>query len=244
MKVFLINLKTQKNRLDFMTEQLNKYNIEFERIDAVVGKDLTDEEIRLTNSRFLQWCYGGRVLKRGEIGCALSHMKIWQRIVDENILHACILEDDVTVLPEITKTLSMIDETDDQNECCAYQISMNEKEGGTIAVNPGVYDIKDAQHTCGYILNPKSAKFLIKCNCPIVTVCDDWAQWANLGLMLYKIVPRAVAHWNRQTLGSMNDCEQRVKTSGVFWKIKRCIGKPISLIYWRFCRSKIRQAFD
>jgi GR25 family glycosyltransferase involved in LPS biosynthesis len=35
-------------------------------------------------------------MTRGEVGCFFSHRRIWQRVVDEQILHALVMEDDAT----------------------------------------------------------------------------------------------------------------------------------------------------
>jgi len=45
-------------------------------------------------------------LTRGELGCFLSHRAIWQRIVDANLPHALIMEDDCLLYP----TLEFLDQ--------------------------------------------------------------------------------------------------------------------------------------
>lgn len=52
--------------------------------------------------------YFGRDLQPGEIGCLLSHRKIYKKIVDEDIETALILEDDVVFEREIREILKLL----------------------------------------------------------------------------------------------------------------------------------------
>ena len=45
-------------------------------------------------------------MTKGEIGCALSHLKIYQKTVDEDIPYALILEDDTLFDTEFPKYLN------------------------------------------------------------------------------------------------------------------------------------------
>ena len=50
------------------------------------------------------------VLKRGEIGCFLSHRAVWERMVEEKIPEAIIFEDDCLVTPAILRSGMHMDE--------------------------------------------------------------------------------------------------------------------------------------
>lgn len=105
LKTFLINLERRPDRLMFVKQQLENLNIAFERVNAVDGNCLTDEQKAFFNQkRFALECK--RKAVNGEIGCALSHQTVWQRMVDENIPYALILEDDVQLKPELVSLLA------------------------------------------------------------------------------------------------------------------------------------------
>lgn len=87
--VFLINLDRQPGRLRFMQAQLSALGIAPVRIPAVNGRDPA-ERARSAAASYAQ-------LTPGEIGCFESHRRCWQRMVDEDIPVACILEDDMLV---------------------------------------------------------------------------------------------------------------------------------------------------
>jgi glycosyl transferase, family 25 len=105
LKTFLINLDRRPDRLTFVKQQLENLDIAFERVNAIDGSCLTDEQKAFLNQqRFALECK--RKVVNGEIGCALSHQAVWQRMVAENIPYALILEDDVQLKPELASLLA------------------------------------------------------------------------------------------------------------------------------------------
>ena len=94
--IWVINLKRDVARRDFMVEQLERLVLAYELIEAVDGSTLTEEDMSITSPELSeQRIY--RQLTRGEIGCALSHIRLWERIVREDIPEALIFEDDVLI---------------------------------------------------------------------------------------------------------------------------------------------------
>ncbi|MDF7676943.1 glycosyltransferase family 25 protein [Neisseriaceae bacterium ESL0693] len=105
LKTFLINLDRRIDRFEFVKQQLDKLDIGFERISAIDGQFCSAEQIQIFNqNKFLLQCK--RQVVRGEMGCALSHRSVWQRIVDEQIPYALILEDDIDIDPRLKSVLS------------------------------------------------------------------------------------------------------------------------------------------
>lgn len=85
-KVYVINLDRDTERLQNMTEQLKKLNIEFTRFPAVLGAQVKTSH-HLTDI-CLKYCTDG--IK----GCALSHKTIWEDMLANNYKHVLVLEDD------------------------------------------------------------------------------------------------------------------------------------------------------
>ncbi|WP_341875476.1 glycosyltransferase family 25 protein [Enterobacter hormaechei] len=102
MRTFIVNLKHSLERRAKMECQLSELNIAYEFIEAVDGRKMTETELRNvtreTNYAFLP----------GEVGCALSHQKIYKRIIDENIDAALILEDDVVLNSDLREILNSV----------------------------------------------------------------------------------------------------------------------------------------
>ncbi|MFC6489647.1 glycosyltransferase family 25 protein [Nitratireductor sp. GCM10026969] len=89
MKLFLINLDRQPERLRRMTSLFEELGLSFTRVAAVDGARLSGAEIE-------RW-RGARALRAGETACFLSHRECWRRIIDEGLSQAAIFEDDLHV---------------------------------------------------------------------------------------------------------------------------------------------------
>lgn len=99
--VFVINLPKDKNRREFVEKQLSSAGLKYEFVDGVYGDD---ERVTVVYDEELAKKEQGKPLTRGEKGCAFSHRSLYERIVNENISCALILEDDV-ILPENFKNI-------------------------------------------------------------------------------------------------------------------------------------------
>lgn len=109
-RVFVINLARRRERMSKFGENFH-LPIKYEIIDAVDGLQLNPEQ--LYNNGVLG-IDGLQSIERtktglpkenhydiatvGAIGCTLSHYKIWDKIVKENIKYALIFEDDAWVI--------------------------------------------------------------------------------------------------------------------------------------------------
>ena len=92
----IINLKRRDDRKTRMIAELSKHTIPesvYEFIDAVDGRIL-EPTIEIKNM-FMHLNTGYR---RGVIGCALSHLNLWKRLVDDTCHeYYLIMEDDITL---------------------------------------------------------------------------------------------------------------------------------------------------
>ncbi len=99
---FVINLNKDTERMSFMAQQLDQIGIKYRRHAAVLGKEYkyTKEEY----DEVLSIKTNGYTMLPGEIGCALSHAQVLQKIIEESIPYTLVLEDDV-LLPENFKAI-------------------------------------------------------------------------------------------------------------------------------------------
>ena len=96
-KVFVINLARSPQRLEAISAQLQKFGINFERIEAVDGNTYSAEQIEAVSPQALVNKSYYRDLGKGEVGCSLSHKRAWQKVIDDELDFAFILEDDITL---------------------------------------------------------------------------------------------------------------------------------------------------
>jgi len=109
-KVFIINLERSKDRWLEISDHLDKYDIKYERIEAVEGKNIYNLSDHFDLEKFK--LFNNHDLVAGEAGCALSHISIWNKIVSENLNHAVVLEDDVVVTKKFITFINEFKNTD------------------------------------------------------------------------------------------------------------------------------------
>lgn len=93
--IFIINLQKDINKKEHMQKHCEKNHLTPIFTEAIYGNDLNEGGISKVYSKDLALKYIGRELTKGEIGTALSHLRIYQEMIDQNIQAALILEDDV-----------------------------------------------------------------------------------------------------------------------------------------------------
>jgi GR25 family glycosyltransferase involved in LPS biosynthesis len=113
-KIFYINLDRRQDRRNHIQNLLKLHSFEdiAERIKAVDGSKLNLDKIPSTiitaNGIKDAKNKKSRVfvpLTKGAIGCAMSHMIAWQKIIDENLSSALIVEDDIRIHEPIKRKL-------------------------------------------------------------------------------------------------------------------------------------------
>jgi glycosyl transferase family 25 len=93
MNVFVINLDRSLDRRAHITAELRKTGLDYEIITAVDGRDLNLHDSTIIDSSLM----AKNSFPAGTAGCALSHLRTYQKIIADGLDEALILEDDVTL---------------------------------------------------------------------------------------------------------------------------------------------------
>jgi glycosyl transferase, family 25 len=104
--IYVINMAKDVARMHSMTSQLEAQGLRFERVEAVVGRELTAEMRKAVYSDFWFRIFHGRSATNNELGCTLSHRKIWQIMLDRGEEAAVIFEDDALIGADFGSHLS------------------------------------------------------------------------------------------------------------------------------------------
>jgi glycosyl transferase family 25 len=92
--IWVISLERATQRREFVRQRFEAAGIDFELIDGVDGDELAPSDIaRYSRRRALFEI--ARPMTRGDLGCSLSHLYLYERIVHDDIPMAVIMEDDV-----------------------------------------------------------------------------------------------------------------------------------------------------
>ena len=115
MKIFIINLKRRDDKLVRIKDRISKIELdkyyEIEIFNAIDGIEINKEYLIQNNYKIsLDWNDNlhRRPMKWGEIGCAISHYQVWNKIIEQNLESAIILEDDVIFKSDFINNLKEI----------------------------------------------------------------------------------------------------------------------------------------
>lgn len=113
-KIFIINLDRSVERYQHAVAQLAAWpDLPVERLSAADGSRMSEEELNQYYSLTLNQQHYHKLLKPGEKGCYISHIRCWQQIVAQQLDFALILEDDFVVqcdLPALVNEISQLKE--------------------------------------------------------------------------------------------------------------------------------------
>ena len=235
MKVFVINLDKNPERLAWIQEQLDSMGIKFERFPAVLGSALSSAEYRQATSPFRSLMAYGATLEKGEVGCALSHMAVYRRIVAEGLPFALILEDDCTFSCDFHRVVCDVETFVDASKrqvvlLSAHGISDEEKksDNGIIPLTTG---------TCAdaYVITNAAARTILMVNHhPVVVPCDMWGRFRKrFGVELYRATPCTVWQDSRFVTENKKNHKPYRGYPRLVWKSFRALGLIVDLvIHW------------
>ena len=168
MKNFIITLRNNQlseTIADECIEQARKFNLFFEKFDAVNGFHADDSKKRLNVTP-------SRKMRPGALGCALSHITLWKSCLEDDEAYF-ILEHDGFVIENIPldilekfNDILKLDICNPYSECYEQELDnsqrrsleiLNIPEDSNMISNAGQY----SRGTYGYIIKPHAAKKLL-----------------------------------------------------------------------------------
>ena len=190
MKVFVISLKRAIERRTFMVKQLEELELDYEIVDAVDYQQLSPDEFKsLTDEEAVKndpW------LTKGAIACALSHVKVFKKIVADKVDIALVLEDDAVLPKDIKYVLKLARENIKQDEIIAlsyYNRNDRPLELSTQGqVNLGKnlqllapVDLHELASAMAYVIPSEVAEKLQTMIVPVATQLDYWSDYLVKG---------------------------------------------------------------
>ncbi len=128
LKSFVITLARAKNRRSQVQRLVENISGECEVLEGVDGRELSQEEMDSVYVRRLHLPSYPAQLRPGEIGCFLSHRKVWQRILDDQVPYAFVLEDDADLrMPEFADSLQFAIDSASDGDYVQFQVRNLEK---------------------------------------------------------------------------------------------------------------------
>ena len=229
MKVYLINLDANKDRLLAADSQLSRMGVMYRRISAIYGKALPNDEKETAVNHFRLWFSLGRQLRDGELGCAMSHYSVYHKLIEENCPCACILEDDVLLDEEFPHAINEVEAWLHPSIPQVVLLSNHSVDKGR-----GIVRSQGDMYTEGYILTRSAAEALLKANWPLCAPCDHWRRWVIRGdIELYHYFPTVCRQDQSQYQSNTGGGFVVAKLPLFLWilhKMKRSVGKPLDAL--------------
>ena len=172
MKNIVINLESRPDRLSAFSENNKNKIIGAQLYAAVDGSKLTYaslKEMGFDTEKDWRDPILRRVLTRGEIGCFLSHYKIWQLVASGDEPYA-IFEDDVTCFRPVSEVEHLLGDHE-----LLYLVHSEQKEGGVKVLDKDLVKPCYPYWLAAYILSPEGARKLIETDIhQNIIPCDEY----------------------------------------------------------------------
>lgn len=193
MKIHIINLKEADRRREFMIRQMNKLGLQYEIFDAVKGSSLSEEELSAKVdmnevAKYPHW------LTKNMLGASLSHMGVYEKIVNSNEDWHLILEDDVALNNDVLPLLNHIKENElvyRDHLVLLYAVSLKggiELDSTPITMTGSYHIHKVLSNEIGgggaYMLHRRTARRLTEKNRIIKVAPDTWHFFLSQGTFL------------------------------------------------------------
>jgi glycosyl transferase family 25 len=178
-KVYIINLKSDVGRKKSIIQQLNKQNIEnYEIIDAINGNELSPQEIDSNTFKnkmgINPW---NTKMSASQVGCALSHIKIYHEFIKSDYKYALILEDDAIFknnFEDKIKKFILNSFKYKKQIILLSELKQFYKKPIIKFEKYELVDVTNAFFTHSYFINKDAAKSIINFNHPVKTIADNF----------------------------------------------------------------------
>lgn len=237
MKIYVINLAKNQERMAKMDVQLKSLHVNYERYEAVFGKNIPENEIKSLYNPFAWWCTQGYPIRRGQLGCALSHLNLYRKFLASDELCCCIMEDDLAIDSKLLHVLEYIEGIIGTWKPRA--VLLHKHFSGAQPIGDQVQVVKIAYERCSdaYVINRRGAEVLLSVNFPIKRPCDHWSAFARKGkLELFQAFPTTCSQvWDADYksdvyVGECVDVTKMGSLDVIIWKCKRIVGKLLSFV--------------
>jgi glycosyl transferase family 25 len=233
--IYVINLDRDTERMASIHANLVRLGLSYERLPAVMGKDVPDWE-KLVDLPAYEWRNRLDMPRAGEVGCTLSHLKAMETFLKTDAPWCVILEDDVEVLPACSEVLRSLAEKDDWDLVKLFNFHSGMPVGKRAlgSAHHLVVHLTRTTSSAAYVVNRRAAETLLKSMRPISEQVDHaldrpWETGLRTrGIRPMPVVLAPVAH-TTSTIGYQDK-----------GKARRAVGKSVKLFLSRAKKEIMR----
>jgi glycosyl transferase, family 25 len=193
---YVINLARSLDRRAHITGELKKTGLDYEIVTAVDGRELDLSDATLidpalaTQIGLPAGTVGG--LSAGTAGAALSHLRVYQKILADGLDRALVLEDDVMLPADLASLAEAVADQlsgaevgllsyDSPNPCQMSPEGATELSSGRVLALP--IDIRQPQSAGAYVITREACERMAKSVVPVRVQADGWWFYYREGVL-------------------------------------------------------------
>ena len=177
---YVISAKNAEDRRASILSNFQTHGIEPQFFEAILGNALSKEQLRVLD-------VDAGLMSVGEMGCALSHLAIYKKMLDSQKPYVFVFEDDAYLtndffhdLPDLKK---FMDTHTEPMVLLLYKAIAHTKL--VVAKDNKPFILRALGGSCahGYVINRKAAENILRLQNPPKIEIDAWAQYMKLNLL-------------------------------------------------------------
>ena len=200
MYAYVINLARSPERRAHITAELEKSGIDYEVVEGIDGRDLDLHDPRTIDPSVLNSSW----FRPGVAGCALSHLRVHQKMLADGLDQALVLEDDITVPADLGSLADAL--ADHLVGAEVALLNYDSKETCRMSLEGSVHlpssrmlvlpiDVSQPESGAAYVITREACKRMNDSVLPVRAKADDWDHFYREGVLdrVRCVVPLAVA---------------------------------------------------
>ena len=180
MSIVVISDKNNVQRRKNVLNEFCKHDLEFTFFDAIMANRMTKTELEIKALK-------GTFLAPSEIGCALSHIGVYQEFLESDQKSIIICEDDIYLTKyfnkaAIQKIKDFVEASNEPRVVVLQKSIYHHKLIEAVNNDMNIYSARNLFCTHGYIINRQAAKNIKSIQTPIRFEIDAFKFYYWLGL--------------------------------------------------------------
>lgn len=188
MYVYVVNLARSHERRIHIAAELDRVGASFEFVEGVDGRDLDVHDPAIVDPGVLSDDWP----RPGTVGCAFSHVRLYQKMLEDGVEHALILQDDVK-LPSDLVSLSdsliehltgaevvLLNYDSRQTIMLSTEDSITLPSGRDLRL---LIDVRQPRSAAAYVITQSACKRLLEHMVPFRTNADNWGYYYEAGAL-------------------------------------------------------------
>lgn len=188
MHAYVINLARSPERRAHITAELDQAGVDHEIVTGVEGQDLDLHDTAIIDPSL----FDRSSWPAGMAGCALSHLRVYQKVLADGLDRALVLEDDVTVPADLGALADALADAlvgaevallnyDSRDTCMmSRQGSVNLPSRRQLVLP---LDVRQPGSSAGYVITREACERMSESVLPVRASPDDWWFFYREGIL-------------------------------------------------------------